>query len=136
MAIYKSTIKTNKIQNNSYDCLEMLECDFKHNNNVLKIITVYRPPISHINKSTLTEFIEEFQQLMSSKSIHANSLYVTGDFNIHVNKTDDMMAAKFTEMMISLGLTQRISEPTHDKGNTLDLLFHRVNDTLVKKSLG
>ena len=68
---------------------------------------------------------------MLTKSMHSGNLYIVGDFNLHVNKSTDKVATRFVQIMDSMDLIQRVKKPTHIKGNTLDLMFHRTNDNLV-----
>ena len=46
-----------------------------------------------------------------------------GDFNIHIEDTNDYNSKIFVDTMEALGLKQHITEPTHHKGNILDLIF-------------
>ena len=48
-------------------------------------------------------------------------LYITGDFNIHVETFEDSCPAKFTNMFESFGLNQHVSVSTYESGHTLDL---------------
>ena len=53
---------------------------------------------------------------------HRN-LVITGDFNLHVNDTEDQDGEVFTDTMLALGLDQHVMFPTHRSNNTLDLVF-------------
>ena len=45
-------------------------------------------------------------------------LLITGDFNIHVDKPEDFIAAKFLSILGSFGPTQHVNVPTHVAGHT------------------
>ena len=55
-------------------------------------------------------------------------LLITGDFNIHVDITDDSDALKLFDLLESLGLRQ------HVHGHTLDLIITRYSDQVVQDS--
>ena len=86
---------------------------------VLTVIGVYKPP----NMSN-SIFLEEFTEWIGLCIASDHNIIVAGDFNLHVNKLqseDD--AGNFVDMMITLGLDQKVNFPTHKSGNTLDLIF-------------
>lgn len=55
-------------------------------------------------------------------------LLITGDFNIHVDVTDDSDALKLLDLLESLGRRQ------HVYGHTLDLIITRYSDQVVQDS--
>jgi len=58
-------------------------------------------------------------------------LLITGDFNIHVNVPSDPDAARFLELLTSLGLEQHVDKPTHISGHMLHLIITRCSDSLL-----
>ena len=50
-----------------------------------------------------------------------------GDFNVHVDKTDDAHAAQLLQLLHMLDCIQHVAEPTHTAGNTLDLAIARTD---------
>ena len=55
-----------------------------------------------------------------------------GDFNIHVDRaTDCINAARFLNILQSMGLTQHVTGPTLKDGHTLDLIITRSFDGVV-----
>ena len=46
-----------------------------------------------------------------------------GDFNFHVNTPNEPNAKKFLDTLGSFNLIQHVKFPTHEKGNTLDLVI-------------
>ena len=66
--------------------------------------------------------------LLESVLISPGHLVITGDFNIHVDVPGNCDTKKFSELLQSFGLHQHISQPTHDKGHTLDLVITRIAD--------
>ncbi|KAJ0002712.1 hypothetical protein NQD34_007861 [Periophthalmus magnuspinnatus] len=52
-----------------------------------------------------------------------DGLVITGDFNVHVDNVFDRNAKELSSVLETFGLTQHVSEPTHNRGHTLDLLI-------------
>ena len=48
---------------------------------------------------------------------------ILGDFNMHIDDPTDTEANIFNNTMAALGLSQRVKMPTHQLGNTLDLIY-------------
>ena len=48
---------------------------------------------------------------------------VVGDFNFRINEPNDIHVAKFKILVEQFNLIQHVSIPTHDAGNTLDLVL-------------
>ena len=51
---------------------------------------------------------------MESIILAPEPLIITGDFNIHVNNTNDSDACEFLDLLASLGLKQHVIGPTHE----------------------
>ena len=52
-------------------------------------------------------------------------LYITGDFNFHVDNPDKSYAKELLSLLDTFGLTQHVQEPNHSCGHTLDLVVSR-----------
>jgi hypothetical protein len=86
--------------------------------NPVHIILIYRPPNSGKNNlDLLCELIENSQE---------NTILV-GDFNLPeidwARKTSGNRGKKFLEATINANFEQLVTFPTHNKGNTLDLVL-------------
>ncbi|XP_072025417.1 uncharacterized protein [Amphiura filiformis] len=106
----------------------------------LTFICVYRPKPSKVNKYPISDFLQEFDNLMDEVSFMPNKLIIVGDFNVHVNKPELPDVRHFHDTISINGFQQHITVPTHISGNTLDLLISRPDDNIVvthsvKKSL-
>ena len=57
---------------------------------------------------------------------------IIGDFNFHVNEPSrDLLVAKFLDFLDSYNLAQHVTEPTHRRKGTLDLIITRANEDTV-----
>ena len=114
---------------------ELLECDFGHNNKSFKVAIMYRPPPLLKKTPTAQQFLEELEPYMIDKSTCTNHFILLGDFNIHVNKPDDAIAADLLNLMQSCNMIQHVHTATHVKGNILDLVFSRADSTIIQELL-
>jgi len=96
-----------------------------------RFIIVYRPPeYNQQGREYMVLLTECLEFLCQTK----DTVLLLGDFNLaHINwnlmdSPEDSISSKFLEFCIHFGLTQFVSEPTHDK-NILDLVLS--NDQLI-----
>ena len=82
---------------------------------------MYHPPYSDKAPVTNAMFLDEITDFLATFLVKHNNIIITGDFNIHVNDTNDPEAQIFLDTMETLGLDNHINFATDNKGNTLDL---------------
>ena len=100
----------------------------------IRIVIVYRLQYSPNHPVTTGEFFEEFSDYLESIILSSEPLLITGDFNIHVNVVGDPHRLKLLELLETMGLRQHVTTPTHESGNTLDLIITRQFEDLVKET--
>ena len=108
---------------------EAAECTFKSNDVTLKIVAVYRPPLSDANYLSVSQFLCEFGSTLESYAAYASKLVFIGDFNFHVDNVNDNRAKKLIEIVTACNLSQLVHQPTHKNGHTLDFIL--VNDVIL-----
>uniref|UniRef100_A0A8C2HVM8 Reverse transcriptase domain-containing protein n=1 Tax=Cyprinus carpio TaxID=7962 RepID=A0A8C2HVM8_CYPCA len=79
--------------------------------------TVYRPP------GPYTEFLKEFGDFLSDLLVTADKALIFGDFNIHIDNTNDALGLAFTNLLNCFGVKQNVTGPTHRFNHTLDLII-------------
>ncbi len=91
----------------------------KQNKSILSLAlaTVYRPPRPY------THFLKEFADFLSDLLVNVDKALIIGDFNIHVDNTNDALGLAFTDLMNSFGVKQNVTGPTHRFNHTLDLII-------------
>ncbi len=91
----------------------------KQNKSVLSLAlaTVYRPP------GPYTDFLKEFADFLSDLLVTVDKALIVGDFNIHVDNTNDVLGLAFTDLINSFGVKQNVTGPTHRFNHTLDLII-------------
>ena len=60
---------------------------------------------------------------------------ILGDLNMHIEDLTDNSSKIFVDMMEALGLQQHVNQPTHQKGNKLDLIFTEVTSKINVREL-
>ena len=102
---------------------EFVVTELQHDdwNQPVVIINLYHPP--GYNQQRFRTFLNEFQSLLDEVKKNYSSFIVAGDFNIHVNKDRRSYTDEFYHVWPLYNLTQHLEEPTHEAGNTLDLVL-------------
>ena len=112
-----------KIQLPSYTSFECI-CAYLKKPGFNSVFTVlYRPGSASVTNTFFSELSDLLENLIS----YATSLVIIGDFNIHVDISDDPHAKRLTDIILSFGLTQHVCSPTHVRGHTLDLVITRTD---------
>ncbi len=55
--------------------------------------------------------------------VNVDKALIVGDFNIHVDNTNDALGLSFTDLINSFGVKQNVTGPTHRFNHTLDLII-------------
>ncbi len=83
----------------------------------LALATVYRLP------GPYTDFLKEFADFLSDLLVNVDKALIVGDFNIHVDNTNDALGLAFTDLINSFGVKQNVTGPAHLFNHTLDLII-------------
>ncbi len=70
-----------------------------------------------------TDFLKEFADFLSDLLVNVDKALIVGDFNIHVDNTNDALGLAFTDLINSFGVKQNVTGPTHRFNHTLDLII-------------
>ena len=97
----------------------------------LRVVIIYRPPYSLKHPVSTSTFITEFSDYLESLVMSSEPLLILGDFNIHMDLPDDTDCRNMSDLLVSMGLKQRVLQPTHELGHTLDLFFTRISDNII-----
>ena len=57
--------------------------------------------------------------------LSSEPLVITGDFNVHVDDSNDPDATKLLDLLDSLGLCQHVTQSTHELVHTIGLIIMR-----------
>ena len=96
-----------------------------------RLVIVYHPPYSREHSHTDRAFLAEFTTYLESIILSVEPLLIIGDFNLHVDDTDDAVSAAFLVTLASMNLVQHVTGPTHKRNHTFDLVITRQSDKVL-----
>ncbi len=114
---------------------EIMEVLVTTKNKKLRIVTIYRPDSSLSHKYTLSELFDEFNEILGHYLCMKDEIFFCGNYNIHVNKPNDYKARRLQSILDTFDLKQHVKEPTHELGNTLDLILTKNDTSLISHSV-
>jgi len=85
------------------------------------VVAVYRPGSAAITSSFFTDLSDVLDRTVTL----ADPIYVAGDFNIRLDRSEDPSTRQFAELLTAYGLSCRVTQPTHDRGGLLDVVATR-----------
>ena len=124
----KFQINISKGNIKSYKSLEVMQTTIKSCQNLIRVSTFYRT--GRLTTKKRASFINDLDHYLESLTSLKGEDILCGDFNIHV---EDMLSLNTVELYTltdSYGFSQIITEPTHQAGGTLDLVFLQSNGNL------
>lgn len=113
--VYRDCFSSRTVSSGIYSSFEVLMNKIGRTNPFYCVL-IYRPPGRN------SSFLSEFGDFLAS-IIRLVRVLMIGDFNIHVNNSSDNFAVNFLNVTESFHFIQHVSGPTHNRGNTLDLVF-------------
>jgi len=132
--LYRNDIKlTSNTKVTKYKTYQVMEAVLSSKSGLIRLVNIYRPPYSQKARHTESMFLEEFENYLGDLSKKPGSPVIAGDFNIHVEKPNELYPRKFLNLLGQYGLVQCVPlVPTHEQGGTLDLVI--VNEELSRKT--
>jgi Reverse transcriptase (RNA-dependent DNA polymerase)/Endonuclease-reverse transcriptase len=140
LTILSSTSKIYKSFEMSSVTLKLLNCKFtilnlyrnhyyinNSPNKISKSISNHRPLVP------FSDFLSDFQSLISTAATTPHNFLITGDFNIHIDDLSDPHTQAFLSILDNSNLTQHVHFPTHRDGHTLDLIITTRDSPLLPK---
>ena len=96
------------------------------------LLGVYRPGSQALSALFFDELSAVFEQLATYRC----PLVVCGDFNVHIDKADDVHAVQLLQLLQTFDCIQHVAEPTHKAGHTLDLVITRTDTDISNLRIG
>ena len=87
------------------------------------VIALYRPGSAAVQQS----FFDELAAILDRVATYQEPIYVVGDFNIRLDRSDDPHAVQFRLLVESYGLLLHDTRPAHQLGGTLDAVVSRAD---------
>ena len=129
--IFREHFHVTKIAGGEVDSFEYSEWSVVINSYRLRLVIIYRPPYSSNHPITINRFFIDFPEYLESIVLCPEPILITGDFNIHVDVSDDPNTNRCLDLLESMGLQQHVYQPTHEMGHILDLIITRKSDTVL-----
>ena len=126
--VYKNKLNVSIARVQPFKSMELSCFSISAGNRLINLITIYRPPDSNV-----LEFCNELDKLLETNINSSGELILLGDFNIAVNKPSDAEPATFLDVLDSFNLINRVDKPTHRLSNTLDLIIHDADSSIIPR---
>ena len=126
--IHKTAYNTKLLDRGTRPTFEHATWELKAKKETLAIHGIYHPPPSLTNKTTNSQFTEDFTDFVSTTlPSHPNNIYI-GDFNLHISE-EETDPISFSDTIEAMGLYQHVNFPTHKSGNILDLVLSDIQQS-------
>ena len=117
-----------------YNCFEAFKCALRYSKHVIRIVSIYRPPNSLNN--TFSNFLKEFNYLVTDLGKTSSPLIYVGDFNISCNNPNKTEVDKFLQILKNHDLTQHVKSPTNNiSKNIIDLVISSRSSMILGLSV-
>ena len=78
------------------------------------------------NNTSNALFVDDLTELIKNRIPNKPNTIILGNFNVHTDNLEDNNAIPFNSTMEGMGLEQHIFGPTHNLGNTFDLISTEI----------
>ena len=131
LAILSRSDLTSKINKGpSYKSFtKYLDITLTSGNMLLRVISIYRPPISAKNKLSFCQFLTEFSDFLERIYTSHNKIILAGDFNIKIDLISNSETDCFMDILGTFDLYQHIHTPTQYSGHILDLVITKRSNS-------
>ena len=114
-----------------FNTFEYVDLEILSKNNVIKLITLYRPPTID-GKRKEKEFIEEFGNYLDTID-NLRTAFICGDFNLWLDKVSECnYVGEFVELLEAHSLVNSVINPTTKSERIIDLVIHHKDHKLIK----
>ena len=123
--MFEKTLKIKQEETVNVKSLEYVQGICNTSTKSFRIVIIYRPP----NCST-ADFFLEFSDLLECLSGFGSSLFISGDFNFHIDQRESACGSRFLCFLKTVALQQHVYFPTHQSQHTLHLLITKLSDSV------
>ena len=114
----------------SFECISTTVAS---DNKSIHFVLIYRPPPSKKVKTTFKDFVDEFQDLVTTHNTNKRNTIFLGDFNIHFDAIDTSQYKTMQDIFTVFDLKQLVDCATHTRGHIIDWVIVPNNSTLIDK---
>ena len=98
----------------------------------LRLVIVYTPPYSAAHPITSSTFFPELSEYLESLVLSKVPICISGDFNVHLDVSDDADTIAFADLLGLLCLKKYVKSLTQVMGHILDLIISCSSDNIIK----
>ena len=126
--IFRDSIYVTVSKHNTYTYMEYLNCLFKVGLELLRIVTIYRPP-PKANSPNVPVFLREFADLLEDLTLTSGQLLLVGDLNFHFDNPTSAHTKPITDLLSATNHQNMLPTlATHQKGHILDVIITRRDE--------
>ena len=114
-----------------HPCFEAAQLTLTYNKQLTNLFCIYRPPPSKKNKFSDSMFFDQFSDFLEHSDSLPGKTLLMGDFNFHFETVENKNSRKLHDIIDMFNLTQSVSEPTHNQGHLLNLVFSKQSDNIL-----
>lgn len=111
--LVKKSLRVKKLCSASFSSFENEVALAEYPIRSIRFVVIYRPPLSQIKA-----FLEDFASLLEQLVPISGNLLIVGDFNFHLDDSNNTDATKLHNLLESFNLKQHVATPTHPRGHT------------------
>ena len=108
--LFRTDLTSKKNKGPSYKSFEYLEVTFTSGNMQLRVVPIYRPPVSAKNKLSFSQFSYEFSDFPERIYASHNKIIMAGDFNIRFDLISNSETDRFIDILGSFDLYRALKE--------------------------
>ena len=99
----------------NFSSFEVLECVIKTSDNMIRLCVIYRSTqaTKKYQETKIAKFMDDFSEYLDSVVNKVGSPIICGDFNFHVEDTENKAAKEFISLCASKGFIQHVKTKTH-----------------------
>ena len=113
-----------------HPCFETAQLSLTYNKQLTNLFCIHRPPPSEKNKFSDSMFFDQFSDFLEHSDSLPGKTLLMGDFNFHFENVENKDSRKLHDIIDMFNLTQSVSEPTHNQGHLLDIVFSKQSDNI------
>ena len=125
--IFRDSISVTVSKHNTYTSMEYINCSFKVGPELLRIVTIYRPP-PKAKSPNVSVYLREFIDLLEDLTLTSGQLLLVGDLNFHFDNPTSAHTKPIIDLLSATNHQQHVTLATHQKGHILDVIITRRDE--------
>ena len=125
--IFRDSTSVTVSTHNTCTSMEYLNCLFKVGLELLRIVTIYRPPPKE-KSPNVPVFLNEFADLLEDLTLTSDQLLLVGDLNFHFDNPTSAHTKPIIDLLSATNHQQHVTLATHQKGHILDVIITRRDE--------